>query len=189
MAHQQLLVGNLNIKRNNMEQWKAVPEFEMYEVSDQGRVRRWKKIKQEWKDVKTTTYSNAPYKMFTVSKNGDHLKLYLHRVIATLFVANDNLKENHDVCFTDGNITNTIASNLYWSNQKERMGRRKQEGKYHTGGLNAKLTEQDVKDIRTKWHNRIWEPCESQAKMAKHYGVHPWSIYACIKRITWKHIQ
>jgi hypothetical protein len=172
-----------------MEQWKAVPEFEMYEVSDAGRVRRWKKTKKEWKEVQTTTYSNAPYKMFTVSKNGDHTKLYLHRVIATLFVANDNLKETPDVCFKDGNITNTIASNLYWSNQKERMGRRKKEGKYHTEGHNAKLTEENVKEIRSKWMNRIWEPCETQAEMAKHYGVHQWSIYACIKRITWKHVQ
>jgi hypothetical protein len=127
--------------------------------------------------------------MFTVSKNGDFTKLYLHRVLATLFVANDNPKEFVDVCFKDGNITNTVASNVYWSNQKERMGRRKKEGKYNTEGYNAKLTEQDVRDIRTKWHNRIWEPCESQAQMAKHYGVHSWSIYACIKRITWKHVQ
>jgi len=172
-----------------MENWKAIPEFEMYEVSDQGRVRRWKKIKKEWKDVKSTSYRNNKYLMFTVSKNGDFTKLYLHRIIGQLFIPNDNPKEFTDICFTDGVCTNTIASNLYWSNQKERMGRRKKEGKYHKDGYNAKLTEQDVRDIRNKWMNRIWEPCESQAQMAKHYGVHPWSIYACIKRITWKHIQ
>jgi len=172
-----------------MENWKAIPEFEMYEVSDQGRVRRWKKIKKEWKDVKSTSYRNNKYLMFTVSKNGDFTKLYLHRIIGQLFIPNDNPKEFTDICFTDGVCTNTIASNLYWSNQKERMGRRKKEGKYHTEGFNAKLTEQAVREIRSKWMNRIWKPCESQAQMAKHYGVHPWSIYACIKRITWKHIQ
>ena len=172
-----------------MEQWKPVPEFEMYEVSDQGRIRRWKVIKKEWKEVKTTSYSNAPYKMFTVSKDGSPTKLYLHRILGTLFVPNDNPKEFIDVCFKDGNIANTIASNLYWSNQKERMGRRKKEGKYHTEGHNAKLTEENVREIRSKWMNRIWEPCETQAEMARHYGVHPWSIYACIKRITWKHVQ
>jgi len=171
------------------EIWKAVPEYEMYEVSDQGRVRRWKISKQEWKEVKTTTYNNAPYAMFTVSKKGEHTKLYLHRILATLFVPNDNPKEFIDVCFTDGKITNTVASNLYWSNQKERMGRRKQEGKYHTEGHNTKLTEQDVKDIRSKWQNRILEPCMTHKEFAVHYGVHPWSIYACIKRITWKHVQ
>jgi hypothetical protein len=57
MAHQQLQVGNLNIKSDNMENeiWKAIPEFEMYEVSDQGRIKRWKKIKKEWKEILPTT--------------------------------------------------------------------------------------------------------------------------------------
>ena len=171
------------------EIWKAVPGFEMYEVSDGGRVRRWKITKQEWKEVKTTSYRNNKYLMFTVSKNGDHTKLYLHRILGQLFIPNDNPKEFTDICFTDGLCTNTVVSNLYWSNQKERMGRRKKEGKYHTEGHNVKLTEQAVRDIRSKWMNRLWEPCMTHKEFAVHYGVHPWSIYACIKRITWKHIQ
>lgn len=172
-----------------MEIWKAIPGYEAYEVSNLGNVRRWNLARTKAREITPTTYSNAPYKMFTVSKHGKSGKMYLHRVLATLFVPNDNPKENNNVCFKDSNIANTDIQNLYWSNQKARMGVRKSEGKYLNGKGNARLTEEIVREIRKQWQNRLWEPCMTQAQMAKHYSVHPWTIYACLKGITWKHIK
>lgn len=169
-----------------MEEWKSVPGYENYQISNTGKIQRWKVTKKQWKDIKPTTCKNNKYLMFTVSRNGNAVKLYLHRVLCALFVPNDNPKEKVDVCFKDGNTANTSIENLYWSNQKERMGRRKAEGKYDENACgNAKLSKLDVMTIRwMKYHKAM-----SYRELAEYYGVHPWTIYACVKGLTWKNIQ
>ena len=168
------------------EEWKTIPGFELYQLSNQGRIRRWKKTKKEWKEILPVTYKNLPYKMFTVSKDGKAKKLYLHRMLAQLFVPNDNPKEFPDVCFLDGLCTNTDVNNLYWSNQKKRMERRHAEGKYHDNGNgNAKLSKVDVATIRWMKHHKAM----TYRELAEYYKVHPWTIYACVKGITWKNIK
>ena len=168
------------------EIWKEVPDYESYDVSTLGGIRRWNIARTRNKEIFATTCSNAPYKMFTVSKHAKYTKLYLHRIIATLFVANKKPLENTHVCFKDGNIANTIASNLYWSNQKERMTRRKKEGGYKGSKVpHAKLSKIDVLTIRWMDHHKAM----SHKEMAEYFGVHRWTIYACVKRITWKHIK
>jgi hypothetical protein len=169
-----------------MEEWKTVPGYETYRISNTGRVQRWKVVKKEWKEITPTCYQNNKYLMFTVSKNGNAVKLYLHRVLADLFVPNDNPKEFTDVCFKDGLCTNLSIENLYWSNQKERMGRRKAEGKYDGEVCgNAKLSKLDVVTIRWMKHHKAM----SYKELAAYYNVHEWTIYACVKGLTWKHVQ
>jgi hypothetical protein len=167
------------------EIWKPVPDYEMYEVSDQGRIRKWLKTSKTWKPINSTTYKNAPYKMFTVCRHRKPTKLYLHRILAQLFLPNDNPDLNPDVCFKDGNIANTTLSNLYWSNQDARMKRRLAEGKYENVSHNCKLTKLDVMTIRWMKHHKVM----SYKELAKYYGVHPWTIYACVKGITWKGVE
>lgn len=168
------------------EIWKAVPGYEAYEVSNLGNIRRWNLARTKSREIIPTTYSNAPYKMFSVSKKGKPTKVYLHRVLATLFVPNNNPKEYTDVCFKDGLCTNTEVSNLYWSNQKERMGRRKAEGKYDDNGCgNAKLDRLAVATIRWMRHHKAM----TYKELAEYYGVHPWTIYACVNGITWKNVK
>jgi hypothetical protein len=168
-----------------MEVWKSVPDYEMYEVSNEGRIRRWLKTSKTWRYIEPTTYSNAPYKMFTVSKNAQSTKRYLHRILAQLFIPNDNPSVNIDVCFKDGNIANTDLQNLYWSNQDARMKRRLAEGKYDPTSFNSKLTAVDVATIRWMRHHKTM----SYKELAEYYGVHPWTIYACVKGITWKSVK
>jgi hypothetical protein len=112
--------------------------------------------------------------------------MYLHRCVATLFVHNDKPLENTHACFLDGNIQNVKASNLYWSNQKDRMARRSKEGGYQGSKTpHAKLSKIDVITIRWMDHHKTM----SHREMAEYFGVHRWTIYACVKRITWKHIK
>jgi hypothetical protein len=182
------MIGDLNINYN-MEEWKQIPDYEMYEVSNLGQVRRWNKAGTKFKEITPKAWGNNPYLMFTVCKHRKPTKIYFHRILAQLFLPNDNPKEFTDVCFKDNVCTNTDLSNLYWSNQDLRMKRRKAEGKYENISYNAKLSEDQVREIRSRWTNRSWSPCPTQGKLAQEYGVHHWTIHACIKRITWKSIQ
>ena len=172
-----------------MEVWKAIPDYEMYEVSNLGNVRRWNLARTKAKEITPKAWGINPYLMFTVCKYCKPTKIYLHRTLARLFLPNDNPGLNPDVCFKDGDIANTDISNLYWSNQDARMKRRKAEGKYKDLPNNCKLSEDQVREIRARWFNRLWTPCPTQTKLAKEYGVHPWTIHACIKRITWKDLK
>ena len=168
------------------EIWKTVPDYESYEVSNLGGIRRWNVSRTKNKIITPTAWSNAPYLMWSVSKNAKYTKMYLHRCVATLFVKNDKPLENTHVCFLDGNIQNVKASNLYWSNQKDRMGRRSKEGGYQGSKTpHAKLSKIDVMTIRWMDHHKTM----TRKEMAEYFGVHPWTIYACINRVTWKHIE
>jgi hypothetical protein len=177
------MIGNLNIKYN-MEEWKQVPGYEAYELSNLGNIRRWNLAKTKARQILARSFRNNDYLMFTVSKDAKATKVYLHRMLAQLFVPNDNPKEKPDVCFLDNNRANVTIENLYWSNQKERMGRRKAEGKYDIKG-NAKLTKIDVATIRWMRHHKA----ATYKELAVYYGVHPWTIYACTNGITWKSVK
>jgi hypothetical protein len=167
------------------EIWKAVPAYEMYEVSNLGNVRRWNLARTKFREIVPKAFGKNPYLMFTVCKNRKATKIYLHRILAQLFLPNDNPKELTDVCFLDGVRTNTDLSNLYWSNQDQRMKRRKAEGKYDPNKGNAKLSKLDVATIRWMKHHKAM----SYKQLAVYYNVHPWTIYACVKGITWKSVQ
>ena len=167
------------------EIWKEIPNYEMYEVSNLGNVRRWNLTRTKFREIVPKAWGNNRYLMFTVCKHRKATKVYLHRILAQLFLPNDNPKELTDVCFTDNVCTNTDLSNLYWSNQDQRMKRRKAEGKYDPNLCNAKLTPLDV--ITCRWMKT--HKAMTYKELAKYYNVHPWTIYACVKRITWKHIE
>jgi hypothetical protein len=166
-----------------IEEWKQIPGYENYEISNEGLIRKEKPNGEYFYLKCSCCYEKNAYYMFTVSKKARLRKLYLHRVLADLFLPNDNPSENPDVCFKDGNVHNVQLSNLYWSNQKARMGRRKAEGGYEGYTSNHKLSVEDVRKIREL------KPTMSYRKLAEMYNVHQWSIFACVKRITWKHIE
>lgn len=166
-----------------MEQWKPIPGYENYELSNKGNIRK-EKANGEYRSIRATCcHGKNPYFMFTLCRNAVLRKVYLHRVLADLFLPNDNPQENPDVCFKDGNVHNVQLSNLYWSNQKARMGRRKAEGGYEGYTSNHKLSVEDVIEIRRLKATTTYN------KLAEMYNVHPWTIFACIKGYTWKHIK
>jgi len=169
------------------EAWKPIPDYEMYEVSNKSRVRRLNR-NGGYKIIIPGYWQNAPYLMFSVCSGGIMSKLYLHRCVAQLWVPNPNPKEFNAVCFRDGDKYNVSIQNLYWSNQTQRMKRRLDEGRY-IGETNRKLTEEDVIEIREIWNNRNQPGAMSQAKMSKHFNVHPWTIWSVCNYKTWKHVK
>lgn len=96
----------------SMEVWAAVEEsgFEgMYEVSNLGRVRKTKtgKIMKQ--------YSNGHgYLKVDFTNDGKRLKLYVHRLVAKAFVANDDPTTKTLCNHLDENPLNNRADNLEW---------------------------------------------------------------------------
>ncbi|AIW03523.1 HNH endonuclease [Bacillus phage Moonbeam] len=115
-------------------------------------------------------------------KNGG--EYYVHRVVATLFIANPNNLPvvNH----LDGNPINNDFSNLEWCTQKRNAQHACDTGLSPIGDKlpQSKLTAEKVKVIKDRLHKG--EPITS---IAEDYGVHRETVGAIKRGISWKHVK
>jgi hypothetical protein len=97
------------------EIWKEHPKINGYEFSNFGRFRN-KKTK---KNLKTSIYRNDVITQLPYHNEVKRKRTRIARIIAELFVPNENPKINTIVIHNDGNNLNNKAENLRWSTVKE----------------------------------------------------------------------
>lgn len=102
-----------------MIDWKQVPGFDDYWVSNEGAIVSLKRGKH------ITLNPIAASNGYAVVKIGGKLKS-IHRLVAQLFVPNSEFKPQ--VNHLDGNKHNNLASNLEWVTSKENMHHAMREG-------------------------------------------------------------
>lgn len=84
-----------------------------YAVSNLGNI---KNIKTE--KVLKPEITNKGYKKISLSINGKRKKFYIHRLVALMFLENNNPKKDN-VNHKDGNKLNNIVENLEWCTSSE----------------------------------------------------------------------
>jgi DNA primase catalytic subunit len=113
-----------------MEIWKTIKEFENYQVSNLGNVKRLQSI-VKYKNGLTcnhkekilsfeninTNKNGKHYKRVTLSKNNIQKRFTVHRLVAIHFLENKDNKKcvNH----IDGNPENNNVFNLEWATHSE----------------------------------------------------------------------
>ncbi len=100
--------------------WKNINNFEtLYEINEFGEVRNKKSHK-----IITPDKNNAGYFRVNLYKNKLHFREFVHRLVATHFLNNQN--NYPEVNHKDGNKTNNHFSNLEWCDrtQNEREAHR-----------------------------------------------------------------
>lgn len=109
---------------NAMEniEWRPVDGYdELYEVSNDGRVRRIPRSpahKETRRELKPW-FNDAGYPCVSLWRDGVDRKFRVHRLVAIAFIPNP---EGHAVvCHNDGDSTNAAASNLRWDTQTENL--------------------------------------------------------------------
>lgn len=91
------------------EIWKDVPNWEKdYEVSNFGFVRNKRTKKRKALDPNTNGYFRVVF-----FNNYKRERIFVHRLVAKVFIPNDDLTKNV-VNHIDGNKQNNKASNLEW---------------------------------------------------------------------------
>lgn len=104
------------------EIWRDVVGYEgIYKVSNFGRVitlsrqiwngKGWYTSKER---LIKPSVNYKGYEMVYLSKNGSDKMFFVHRLVATAFIANNNIQKNTQVNHKDGNKRNNRTENLEW---------------------------------------------------------------------------
>jgi hypothetical protein len=125
---------------NNMN-WKDIPGFVHYQVSDDGQIRRGNKLLSQFtKGIKPYLNVNlfyAPQK---------HKGVRVHRMVALAYIPNPENKPQ--VNHIDGNPKNNNVSNLEWCNASENVTHSYKLGLQIPFGKPKKLTPEIVRKIK-----------------------------------------
>ena len=163
-----------------------VDGFENYTVDTEGNITSIKTGK-----VLSPESSRRGYKSVRLYKNGKGVKLLIHRLVGTAFIANPNNKPtiNH----IDNNPMNNKATNLEWCTQQEnvqhaaRQGRMvNSNGKFRgEGSPNAKMTDKGVLCIKHYLSTKQLKSTE----LAMLFGVNFRTISNIKTGAQWQHLQ
>lgn len=164
-----------------MEIWKKIKDFDNYEVSNLGNVRRLdsfvfqsgrynhykgRVLKQE--NVK------GGYKRVTLCKNNSTKRFQVHRLVAITFI--ENSKNKPCVNHIDGDKSNNQISNLEWVTYSEN-----ENHSYNFLGkinMNRKLSNEDI--IFIKFNCKIGKNSNIK-EIASKYNVNVSTIYNVLK--------
>lgn len=115
-----------------MEKFILIPGFDNYAISNKGRLKNVKNGKMLKLQISPHGYHNC-----VVSQNGIKKNLRIHRLVAILFIKNEENKPyvNH----IDGNKLNNEISNLEWCTAKENDTHAR-KNKLKTGNKPVKAT-------------------------------------------------
>ena len=168
-------------------EWKPVPGYPNYEVSDQGEVRRARAFRHYPKGMLIKPKSDAKgYQQIALSHEGRYGYFCVHRIVALAFLG-EPPSARHQVAHNDGNPRNNHLSNLRWATPSENsMDRRlhgtvpDRKGERHPM---VKLNDQLVLELRKQRRDGMTYP-----DMAKRYRIPKLTLYDAVVGTTWRHL-
>jgi ribosomal protein L17 len=161
-------------------QWKSIPSFPDYEVSDEGQVRKISNghIIPQWESrsghAKKKHWKTIPYYAVTFYVNGESIHRSVHRLVLQAFVG--PCPEGMEACHNDGNSLNNHLNNLRWDYRSSNQLDAVKQGTHSA----IKLTPGQVAEIRSS--------AEPMLTLAKKYGVSRRTIRAVLLNLTWRHL-
>jgi hypothetical protein len=144
------------------EEWKVIPFFTAYEVSDLGRVKR-----------RSTHYIRSPYvgasgyPMVLLSLRERRENHLVHRLVARAFLGEPPTSE-HEVAHGNGNRRDNRLENLRWATPKENGEDKVLHGSTACGERNgnARLPNDDAEALLADRRAGL-----TQRALAKKYGI------------------
>jgi len=167
-------------------EWRTIPGFDDYEVSEDGRVRRSAGARKyrNGKELKFEAHEKGYLRLQL--KQGDKRKhVFVHCLVAIAFIG-PKPSPFHEVAHNDGERHHNHFSNLRWATKVENEADKFIHGTDARGSRNgrAKLTAEDVVDILARRHAG-----EARKSVAAHYGVTGPMIGHITSGRNWKHLE
>ena len=108
----------ISFKSLEGEEWKDILGYEMYQVSNKGRVRRYLHTYGVYRLMETHINHHNKRGYIVLCKNDGGKGYFLHRLVARAF-CDGYTEEKNTVNHKDGNTLNNCADNLEWVSQSE----------------------------------------------------------------------
>ena len=167
-----------------MEEWRKIPGYETYEVSNTGKVRTNNWMNHGVQKEMSPSIWNKSYQV-NLFKDGKQKCMRVHRLVAMAFIPNPENKP--EINHIDGNRLNNIVSNLEWCTRAENLahehrtnlGDNAKEGLRKCSIAKRKAVIAYFKDGTTKEYESIQEA-------GRQLGIDPSKICACAKRRVYK---
>jgi len=174
------------------EEWKEYDDPELrskFLISNHGRVKSLNPHRKQPKLLKG--YKNMGYHAIpTRREDGKNTLVYVHKLVAKMFVPNPNGYEK--IIFADFDRSNCKASNLKWVSLEEYRNYRKkfQRSAYYYNPNhkpNAKLSPTDVIKLR----KMINDPNRKTRYkiIAKQFGINIGTLFAIKRGDSWKDLK
>lgn len=181
------------------EEWKPIPGFEGYDVSDQGRVRSWRKRRSRgrggalWTLDRTTPYAMklrhnrygyATVKLFLPS--GGYKMCVVHRLVALTFHG-PAPKDKPLAIHYNGIRDDNRPENIRWGSPGDNNSDTVRHGTAPHGEFHhrSKLAETQVRQIRKRYATGE----TTLAKLAGRFGVSLSQVSRIVKYQSWKHLE
>ena len=188
-----MIKRNPIIKRNH-ELWKSIKDFPEYQISNMGRIKSLTRTIPHKRTGITTVNGRilkqdnwGPYCLGSLSQKGKLYKFLVHLLVIQHF-GDPKPSSKYQCNHADGDKSNNWDNNLEWMTPKENtqhsydMGLNK--GRKGEESPIAKLTDQKVKDIRSRYSNGEF----TQKELAKFFKVCQSVIHDIVTYKSWKHI-
>lgn len=147
-------------------EWRSVPGWPAYEVSDSGEIRRFGKNK-----IRRPFHCQDGYLRIAVFNKGHRDDIYVHVLVCLAFVG-ERPSDLHQVAHNNGVRNDNRASNLRWATAVENQADQLIHGtkKRGTATGRAKLKDDEVREIRASLQT------STVRTLASRYGVSRWLI-------------
>lgn len=167
-------------------EWRAIPDWPAYEVSDTGFIKRVADERATYvgKILKSVVGTNG-YEMLSLSCNGRIKRFCVHTLVCRAFHGT-RPSSKHVVAHADGNRLNNVSSNLRWATYLENERDKDRHGSRPRGDnhRNAKITDEQRAEIRRRWNcsNFEWgEKALWMERTAVEFGMRPSGIKEIVK--------
>jgi hypothetical protein len=169
-------------------QWRPVPGFDAYDVSEHGHVRRRAKYRGYRAGRLLKQRCNRfGYFCVTLFRQLKPQAVFVHRLVACAFVG-PQPSPVHEVAHGDGNKANNHWRNLRWATKSENCRQKRAHnalpdirGERHPG---AKLTNEVVLALRRRRQQGAYF-----REIAEEFGIPKLTVYDAVTGKTWSHIQ
>jgi hypothetical protein len=162
--------------------WKVIPDWETYELSDSGSVRR----RTNGAALKAPADFHG-YHTVHLRHHGKSGYFKVHRLVCMIFIGRQPDADHSHVAHWDGNKSNNHVSNLRWATATENANDKARHGTLLQGEAhgNAKLS-----DAQAQYVLSVFDGSRGQIKkLASELGVSQAVISGITLRTDWRHIK
>ena len=181
-----------------IEEWRPVVGYEdLYEVSDQGRVRSLDRLcksdkrSDQWMKGKILRPKINPHRQnrctVALTRKGVPSYPYISRLVLTAFIG--PAPEGHDAAHWDGDPTNNRLGNLRWATVSENMSDKKRHGTDPSGMRNAmaKLTDEQALYIKRNYRRTSYHDSNA-LELARQFNISRAIVIRIANNTRWGHL-